>query len=196
MSDKQKQWEKQWKWNENAPMYDSLEWLNDHNDFPIFWYRFFEDGEVWYIKQVNKNYGIIYDENYYGFPREKSAVARLSKRSVQKFVDKEVVDYHTMKSWMTLGVTEQENVDEITYIVRPSGGGYIMKFHPVTKKWIQKIHVDENGEVCYRARNLVKQKENHLGVWFEEVEYQNSKGDHWRKLYNEEKKKFEWKKIY
>jgi hypothetical protein len=70
-----------------------------------------------------------------------------------------------------------------------------MKFHPVTKKWVQKIHIDENGEVEYRARNLVKQREWAGHVWYEEVEYENSLGDHFRKLWNEKRKQFEWQKL-
>jgi len=189
------EWEKQWEWNNKACMHSNRDWLNDHKDFPIFWYHCRPDGEVWYIKQLSKTCGIIHDQNYYGPVREKSAVAKLAKRSVQKFVDKDVADYHTMKSWSTLGVSKEEPMEEVVYMVRPNGGGYIMKFHPVTKKWIQKIHINDDGEVEYRARSVVKQRENHLGTWFEEVEYENSEGDHFRKLWNENKKRHEWQKL-
>ena len=189
------EWEKQWEWNNNACMHSNRDWLRDHKDFPIFWYHCRPDGEVWYIKQLSKTCGIIHDQNYYGAPRQKSAVAKLAKRSVQKFVDKDVADYHTMKSWSTLGVSKEEPMEEVVYMVRPNGGGYIMKFHPVTKKWIQKIHINDDGEVEYRARSVVKQRENHLGTWFEEVEYENSEGDHFRKLWNENKKRHEWQKL-
>lgn len=189
------EWEKQWTWNENAPMYNDREWLKNHREFPCFWYYCRPDGEIWYIKQVDKSFGVIHDQNFYGPKREKSIVKKLATRSVQKFADKDVADYHTMKSWQTLGVSNEEPMEEVVYLVRPGGGGYIMKFHPVTRKWIQKIHIDENGEVEYRARNVVKRKENHLGVWFEEVEYENSVGDHFRKLWNERKKQFQWEKL-
>jgi hypothetical protein len=189
------EWEKQWEWNNNACMHSNRDWLNDHKDFPIFWYHCRPDVEVWYIKQLSKTCGIIHDQNYYGPVREKSAVAKLAKRSVQKFVDKDVADYHTMKSWSTLGVSDEEPMEEVVYMVRPNGGGYIMKFHPVTKKWIQKIHINDYGEVEYRARSVVKRRENHLGTWFEEIEYENSEGDHFRKLWNENKKRHEWQKL-
>jgi hypothetical protein len=81
------------------------------------------------------------------------------------------------------------------HLVRPNGGGYMMKFHPVTKKWIQNILVDENGEVFYRARMLVKQRSNEQDTWYEEHEYQNSLGDHFIKNWNDNKKKYEWQRL-
>lgn len=190
-----KQWEKEWTWDNEAPVYEDKNWLKDQYRFPIKWYLFDQDGQVYYIKQITKNYGVILDENYYGHVRPKTIVAKLAKRSMQKFVDKEVVDYHTMKNWMTLGSYEPEQQDEVVYHVREHGGGYIMKFHPVTRKWIQKIHVNEDGEVVYRARNVVKQRENHLGTWHEEIEYENNLGVHYRKMWNDQKKKYEWQQL-
>lgn len=189
------EWEKQWTWDENAPMHNNMQWIQEGMAFPFYWYYTQHDGEVWYVKQLKKNCGVVQDWNYYGPKREKSAVARLAQRSVQKFADKDVADYHTIKSWSTLGVSDEEPMEEIIYLVRPNGGGYIMKFHPVTKKWIQKIHINQDGEVTYRARNVVKRRENNLGVWFEEVEYENSEGDHFRKLWNEYKKRHEWQRL-
>lgn len=189
------EWEKQWEWNDNAPMYTDRSWLENFKGFPIFWYYCLADGEIWYIKQISKFCGVVHDQNYFGPKREKSAVARLAIRSVQKFTEKELADYHTMKSWSTLGEQPDDSMPLSEYVVRPNGGGYMMKFHPVTRKWIQKIHVDENGEIEYRAKMLVKTKKNNLGVWHEEIEYSNSLGDHYQKHWNENKQKTEWKKI-
>ena len=189
------EWEKQWAWDENAPMHNNMQWIQETMAFPFYWYYTQHDGEVWYVKQIKKNCGVVQDWNYYGPKREKSAVARLAKRSVQKFTDKDVADYNTMKSWMTLGNSNEEPMESEVHLVRPNGGGYMMKFHPVTKKWIQNILVDENGEVFYRARMLVKQRSNEQDVWYEEHEYQNSLGDHFIKNWNDNKKKYEWQRL-
>jgi hypothetical protein len=73
----------------------------------------------------------------------------------------------------------------------------MMRFHPVTKRWIQKIHVDENGEIIYKARMVVNKQQVFQSVHtnYVEKEYQNSLGDHFVKLWDEDKKQSYWKKL-
>ena len=106
--------------------------------------------------------------------------------------------YQESRSWNTLGKDTQEPMPLEISVIRPEGGGYMMRFHPVTRRWIQKIHFDEDGEIEYKARMIVREN-NYQSVnqttTYEEKEYQNSLGDHYRKLWNEDKKQSYWKKL-
>ena len=188
-------WEKEWTWDDNAESHTNMQHTTSAYIFPYRWYYFLPGGEVHYIIQKSRNFGVIIDSNYFGPRRYKTKLESLAKTSVQKFADKEVFKYHEAKSWSTLGADKHEQMPLEITVVRPEGGGYMMRFHPETKKWIQMIHVDENGEIIYKARNVVKTRENHLGTWHEEVEYQNTLGDHFVKTWNEDKKQSYWKKL-
>jgi hypothetical protein len=187
--------EKPWVWDDSAESHTNMQHTKDAYVFPFRWYYFLPDGEIHYIVQKTRNFGVIIDSNYFGPKRFKSKLEQLAKTSVQKFTDKELFTYQEARSWSTLGTDTQEPMPLEITVVRPEGGGYMMRFHPVTRKWIQMIHVDENGEIIYKARNIVKTRENHLGTWHEEVVYQNSLGDHFVKTWNEDKKQSYWKKL-
>ena len=191
-------WEKEWTWDDNAECHTNMQHTSSAYVFPYRWYYFLPGGEVHYIIQKSKNFGVIIDSNYFGPTRYKSKLERLAKTSVQKFADKELFTYDEAKSWSTLGTSTEEPMPLEITVIRPEGGGYMMRFHPVTRRWIQKIHVDENGEIEYKARMIVKQN-NYQSVnqhtTYEEKEYQNSLGDHFVKIWNDEKKQFYWKKL-
>jgi len=191
------EWEKPWTWDDNATCHTNMEHIKQAHVFPFRWYYFLPGGEVQYIIQKTKNFGVCIDSNYYGPKRYKTKLETLAKTSVQSFGDKDLFNYQESRSWLTLGIKEDDAMPNEVYVVRPNGGGYMMRFHPITKRWIQKIHVDENGEVEYRARMLVKEQRIQASVHtnYVEQEYQNSIGDHYRKLWNDDKKQFYWKQL-
>lgn len=190
-------WEKDWSWDDNAESHTNMQHTTSAYVFPYRWYYFLPGGEVHYIIQKSRNFGVIIDSNYFGPKRYKSKLERLAKTSVQKFTDKELFKYEEARSWNTLGVDKSEPMPNEIVIVRPDGGGYMMRFHPVTKRWIQKIHVDANGEIEYKARMVVNKQQVFQSVHtnYVEKEYQNSLGDHYVKLWNEDKKQNYWKKL-
>jgi hypothetical protein len=189
--------EKPWIWDDNAESHTNMQHTQDAYVFPFRWYYFLPDGEIHYIIQKTRNFGVIIDSNYFGPKRYKSKLEQLAKTSVQKFTDKEVFKYQEAKSWATLGTDTQEPMPLEITVVRPEGGGYMMRFHPVTRRWIQKIHVDENGEIEYKARMVVSKQQVFQSVHtnYVEKEYQNSLGDHFVKTWNEDKKQSYWKKL-
>ncbi len=189
--------EKPWIWDDSAESHTNMQHTQDAYVFPFRWYYFLPDGEIHYIIQKTRNFGVIIDSNYFGPKRYKSKLEQLAKTSVQKFTDKEVFKYQEARSWATLGTDTQEPMPLEITVVRPEGGGYMMRFHPVTRKWIQKIHVDENGEIEYKARMVVNKQQVFQSVHtnYIEKEYQNSLGDHFVKLWNEDKKQSYWKKL-
>ena len=190
-------WEKEWTWDDNAESHTNMQHTNDAYVFPFRWYYFLPDGEIHYIIQKTRNFGVIIDSNYFGPKRYKSKLEQLAKTSVQKFTDKEIFKHEEARSWNTLGVDTQEPMPLDIVVVRPNGGGYMMRFHPVTRRWIQKIHVDENGEIEYKARMVVNKQQVFQSVHtnYVEKEYQNSLGDHYVKLWNDDKKQNYWKKL-
>lgn len=190
-------WEKEWTWDDNAECHTNMQHASSAYVFPYRWYYFLPGGEVHYIIQKSRNFGVIIDSNYFGPRRYKTKLESLAKTSVQKFADKEIFQYQEAKSWLTLGLDKSEPMPNEITIIRPNGGGYMMRFHPVTKRWIQKIHVDENGEVEYKARMITKEQQVFQSVHtnYVEKEYQNSLGDHFVKLWNDEKKQSYWKKL-
>ena len=190
--------EKPWTWDDSAESHTNMQHTKDAYVFPFRWYYFLPDGEIHYIVQKTRNFGVIIDSNYFGPKRYKSKLEQLAKTSVQKFTDKELFTYQEARSWSTLGRDMQEPMPLEITVVRPEGGGYMMRFHPMTRRWIQKIHVDENGEIEYKARMVVREN-NYQSVnqttTYEEREYQNSLGDHFVKTWNEDKKQSYWKKL-
>jgi hypothetical protein len=190
-------WEKEWTWDDNAESHTNMQHTSSAYVFPYRWYYFLPGGEVHYIIQKSRNFGVIIDSNYFGPRRYKTKLESLAKTSVQKFADKEIFQYQEAKSWLTLGYDQSDPMPNEITIIRPNGGGYMMRFHPVTKRWIQKIHVDENGEIEYKARMVVNKQQVFQSVHtnYIEKEYQNSLGDHFVKLWDEDKKQNYWKKL-
>jgi len=151
--------EKAWDWNDQALMYFDTQ-RPVMEKFPFWWYHI-ENNEIRLIKQVSKNFGVIFAENRWIPEVEDDG---LIENNLNNWYNKEDLDQDTLgelerRSWITLGQFVVDDYPNELLIEYESGGGVIFKFHPSTKKIIEVTKCNSDGIIIY-----------HCKVFFEYVE--------------------------
>jgi hypothetical protein len=179
--------EKPWEWNERALMYFDTQRPVLEN-FPFWWYHI-EGREVRLIKQISKTCGVCFGENKWVEVDERSTVEKLDKRNAFYEVDSETATELERRSWMSLGESvDLEPTPKQVTIVHPNGGGCIYTFHPVHGRMLQCTWISQDGEIIYKAMYVYNDKNF-------AVQYGNTAGDKWAKVWNKEKQKYIWQNL-
>jgi hypothetical protein len=177
--------EKAWEWNDQALMYFDTQ-RPVMEKFPFWWYHI-ENNEIRLIKQVSKNFGVIFDENRWIEQDDRSTVEKLDNRNAFYEIDAETATELERRSWMSLGEpVDQEPTPKQVTIVHPNGGGCIYTFHPVHGRMLQSTWINQDGQIIYKAMYVYNDKNF-------AVKYGNTLGDKWAKVWDQEKKKYLWK---
>ena len=189
--------EKAWDWNDQALMYFDTQ-RPVMEKFPFWWYHI-ENNEIRLIKQVSKNFGVIFAENRW-IPEVEDEQTTVS--NLQKYLDQSDLDVDTLselerRSWMTLGEFNIEDYPLEQIVEYPSGGGAIFTFHPMLKRIIKIDQCNADGELIYTVR--VEYKEEETKNDKNEVvgkRYFKSKTTTRSKIYQcESEQKKEWKEL-
>ena len=179
------QLERPWEWNEQAVIYYDGQ-RPDRTDYPFFWYKV-EGLEIALVKQVDKFFGVIFQENRWVEVDDRTVVEKLAKRNHVDDLDLETATELERRSWMTLGeVSDLEPTPREVIISHESGGHCIYKFHPVHGRLSQTTWINDCGEIIYKA--MFEYNDKHFAV-----KYGNTLGDRWAKVWDKVKNKYIWK---